>query len=365
MITQVAVIQVPPVLLDRRKTLESVVESIETAAEHGARLLVFPEAYVAGYPTWIWRLRPGGDGALSGEIHARLRRNAVDLNADGLLPVREAAARHAVTVVLGVNEIDSRFSGTTLFNTVVIIGPEGDILNRHRKMMPTNPERMVWGMGDATGLRVVDTPAGRLGALICWENYMPLARYALYAQGMEIHVAPTWDAGDGWLATLRHIARESGCWVIGTATALQGSDMPGDFPELAALYDRDQWVNDGDAVIVAPDRRGGGGAPEPREGHPLWRNRYGSGPSGTAIAGRLRSLFAARHLLARGGPQGAPAGDIQRQGPAREQSRGGHRPGRWRRPSRQLTSGFHLSREGPRQQRSGRGAADAGYPRSA
>lgn len=252
MITQVAVIQVPPVLLDRRKTLESVVASIETAAEHGARLLVFPEAYVAGYPTWIWRLRPGGDGVLSGEIHARFRQNAVDLNADGLLPVREAAARHAVTVVLGVNEIDSRFSGTTLFNTVVVIGPEGDILNRHRKMMPTNPERMVWGMGDATGLRVVDTPAGRLGALICWENYMPLARYALYAQGMEIHVAPTWDAGDGWLATLRHIAKEAGCWVIGTATALQGSDMPADFAELAALYDRDEWINDGDAVIVAP-----------------------------------------------------------------------------------------------------------------
>ena len=252
MITRVAVVQVPPVLLDRGKTLARVVESIETAAENGARLVVFPEAYVSGYPTWIWRLRPGGDGALSGEIHARFRRNAVDLNGDGLLPAREAAARQGVTLVLGVNEIDSRFSGTTLFNTVVVIGPEGDILNRHRKMMPTNPERMVWGMGDASGLRVVDTPAGRLGALICWESYMPLARYALYAQGMDIYVAPTWDAGDGWLATLRHIAREAGCWVIGTATALQGRDMPEDFPELAALYAPDEWVNDGDAVVVAP-----------------------------------------------------------------------------------------------------------------
>lgn len=252
MITTVAVVQVPPVLLDRGKTLERVLDSIETAAERGASLVVFPEAYVAGYPTWIWRLRPGGDGALSGEVHARFRQSAVDLNADGLLPVREVAARHGVTVVLGINELDSRFSGTTVFNTVVLIGPEGDILNRHRKMMPTNPERMVWGMGDATGLRVVDTPAGRLGALICWENYMPLARYALYAQGMDIHIAPTWDAGDGWLASMRHIAREGGCWVIGTATALQGSDMPADFPELSALYDPAEWVNDGDAVVVAP-----------------------------------------------------------------------------------------------------------------
>ncbi|MDZ7705610.1 MAG: carbon-nitrogen hydrolase family protein [Trueperaceae bacterium] len=252
MIKTVAVVQVPPVLLDRAKTMDRVIDSIETAAERGASLIVFPEAYVAGYPTWIWRLRPGGDGALTGEIHARFLQNAVDLTTDDLLPVREAAARHGVTVMLGLNEIDSRFSGTTLFNTFVVIGPEGDILNRHRKMMPTNPERMVWGMGDASGLRVVDTPVGRLGGLICWENYMPLARYALYAQGMDIHVAPTWDTGDGWLASMRHIAREAGCWVISTATALMGSDMPADFPELAALYDPDEWVNGGDAVVIAP-----------------------------------------------------------------------------------------------------------------
>lgn len=252
MTTTVAVVQVPPVFLDREKTIERVLDSMEAAAERGATLVVFPEAYVSGYPTWIWRLRPGSDGALSGEIHARFRKSAVDLAAGDLQPVREAAARHGMTVVLGVNEIDSHFSGTTIFNTVVVIGPEGNMLNRHRKMMPTNPERMVWGMGDATGLRVVDTPAGRLGALICWENYMPLARYALYAQGIDVYLAPTWDTGDGWLATMRHIAREGGCWVIGTATALQGSDLPPDLPELAALYDGDEWINDGDAVVVSP-----------------------------------------------------------------------------------------------------------------
>jgi nitrilase len=250
--TTVAVVQVPPIFLDRARTVERVLESIETAVGRGASLIVFPEAHVSGYPAWIWRLRPGSDGALAAEIHARLRHSAVDLAADDLQPVREAAARHGVTIVLGINELDSRFSGTTVFNSVVVIGPEGDVLNRHRKMMPTNPERMVWGMGDATGLRVVDTPAGRLGSLICWENYMPLARYALYSQGIDIHVAPTWDTGDVWLATMRHVAKEAGCWVIGTATALQGSDMPSDFPELAALYDRDEWINDGDAVVIEP-----------------------------------------------------------------------------------------------------------------
>jgi len=169
-----------------------------------------------------------------------------------LQPVQDAAAKHGVTIVIGINERDSRFSGTTLFNTVVVIGPDGTLLNRHRKMMPTNPERMVWGMGDASGLRVVDTPAGRLGALICWENYMPLARYALYAQDIEIYVAPTWDTGESWLATMRHIAKEAGCWVIGTATALQGCDVPSDFPDRDKLYTADEWINDGDAVVIKP-----------------------------------------------------------------------------------------------------------------
>ena len=252
MAVKVAVIQKPPVLLNRSSTIDSVLASIDEAVGEGASLLVFPEAYIPGYPTWIWRLRPGGDGALTGEIHARLRDNAVDLDGGDLQPVQDAAARHGITIVIGINERDSRFSGTTLFNTVVVIGPDGALLNRHRKMMPTNPERMVWGMGDASGLRVVDTPAGRLGALICWENYMPLARYALYAQDIEIYVAPTWDTGESWLATMRHIAKEAGCWVIGTATALQGSDVPSDFPERDKLYTQDEWINDGDAVVIKP-----------------------------------------------------------------------------------------------------------------
>lgn len=252
MTTKVAVIQKPPVLLDRGKTIARVVESIDEAAAAGASLLVFPEAYVPGYPTWIWRLRPGGDGALTSEIHARLRANAVDVARGDLQPVQDAAAKRRVTVVLGINELDSDFSGTTLFNTLVVIGPDGALLNRHRKLMPTNPERMVWGMGDASGLKVVDTPAGRLGALICWESYMPLARYALYAQNIDIYVAPTWDSGESWLATMRHIAKEAGCWVIGTATAMQGNDLPDDFPERDKLYKPDEWINDGDAVVIKP-----------------------------------------------------------------------------------------------------------------
>jgi nitrilase len=252
MSARVAVIQKPPVLLDRERTIERALASIEEATGEGASLLVFPEAFVPGYPTWIWRLRPGGDMRLSGEIHARLRENAVDLARGDLQPLQDAAARHKATIVVGINELDSRFSGTTLYNTVVVIGPEGSLLNRHRKLMPTNPERMVWGMGDATGLKVVETPAGRLGSLICWESYMPLARYALYAQGLDIYIAPTWDTGESWLATMRHIAKEAGCWVVGTATAMQGSDLPASFPERDNLFKPEEWINDGDAVVVKP-----------------------------------------------------------------------------------------------------------------
>jgi nitrilase len=249
---KVAVCQKPPALLDLPATMDRALATLEEAAAAGARLVVFPEAYLPGYPTWIWRLRPGGDMALGNRLHAELRRNSVDVRAGGLDRVCQAAAEHGVVVVMGLNEIDAEFSGTTLYNTVVVIGADGAILNRHRKLMPTNPERMVWGCGDASGLRVVDTPVGRIGTLLCWESYMPLARHALYAQNLEIYVAPTWDCGDTWLASMNHIAREGGCWVLSTATALQGADIPESFPERDRLFQRDEWVNSGDAIVVKP-----------------------------------------------------------------------------------------------------------------
>jgi nitrilase len=191
--------------------------------------------------------------ALTEQLHSRLRANSVSLAGDDLAPLAQAAQRNAATVVCGINERDTQFSGGTLYNTVVVLGPDGALLNRHRKLMPTNPERMVWGFGDATGLKVIDTPCGRIGTLICWENYMPLARMALYAQNLEVLVAPTWDTGEEWIASMRHIAKEGGCYVIGTATALQGSDVPESFPERAKLFaDPNEWICDGDAVIVKP-----------------------------------------------------------------------------------------------------------------
>ncbi|MFC1785512.1 carbon-nitrogen hydrolase family protein [Candidatus Neomarinimicrobiota bacterium] len=251
--TKVAIIQKAPVFLDKKKTIESAVSQIEEAVSKNANLIVFPETYIPGYPVWIWRMRPGSDSKLYEQIHSRLLDNSVNLESDDLKPLYDAAKKYKVTIVCGINEKDNKLSQSTIYNTVVTIGPDGTILNRHRKLMPTNPERMVWGFGDASGLKVIDTPVGRLGTLICWENFMPLARYTLYGQGVEIYIAPTYDSGDGWVGTMQHIAREARCWVVGSGTALKACDIPNDFPGKDKLYPKpDEWVNTGDSVVVAP-----------------------------------------------------------------------------------------------------------------
>jgi nitrilase len=250
---RIAVVQKPPKFLDREKTILEAVSLIGEAVSSGASLVIFPEAYIPGYPAWIWRLRPGSDYVLSGDLHALLLRNSVTLDGEDLRPLREAARQHRVTVVCGMDERDHELSRGTIYNTVAVIGPDGEILNRHRKLMPTNPERMVWGVGDASGLKVVETPCGRIGTLICWENYMPLSRYALYAQGVEVYIAPTYDYGDGWIGTLQHIAREGRCWVVGSGTVLRGRDIPEVFPSKNSLYpDPEEWINPGDSVVIKP-----------------------------------------------------------------------------------------------------------------
>jgi len=252
--TKLAIVQIPPVFLNKEQTIKKAVASIKEAVSGGATLVVFTETFVPGYPAWIWRLRPGGDFALSEQLHELLLLNAVDMASDDLDPLYEAARQYEVTVVCGIEERDSNLSQATLYNSVVVIGADGLLLNKHRKLMPTNPERMVWGFGDASGLKAVTTAAGRVSTLLCWENYMPLARYALYAQGVEIYIAPTYDSGDAWIGTLQHIAREGRCWVVGCGNLLRASDLPDDFPAKHSLYpDKDEWINPGDSIVIGPD----------------------------------------------------------------------------------------------------------------
>src|SRR5436309_1796507 len=153
---------------------------------------------------------------------------------------------------MGVNERVP--TGSTIYSTQGYVATDGSILGKHRKLMPTGGERLVWGMGDGSTLSVHDTPFGRLGGLTCWENYMPLARYAMYAEGVDVWVAPTWERGDLWVATLRHIATEGRVYVIGVAQAMRGADVSEDIPGRDELYpDADEWLCDGYSAIVGPD----------------------------------------------------------------------------------------------------------------
>ena len=250
---KIAIIQEAPCVLDKKATILKAVEIINDVSEQGAELIVFPEAFIPGYPAWIWRLRPGGDWAINEELHVKLLKNSVDLSTDDLQPMFDAVKKNKVTVVCGINERDNANSQSTIYNSAITIGTEGKIINHHRKLMPTNPERMVWGFGDGHGLNVIDTPVGKIGSLICWENYMPLARYALYSQGIEIYIAPTNDSGAAWAGTMQHIAREGKCWVLCCGNALERTDLPEDFPDLDRLYPADeQWINPGESLVVSP-----------------------------------------------------------------------------------------------------------------
>ena len=158
---------IPPVFLDKEKTILKAVESVHEASANNADLVVFTEAFIPGYPTWIWRLRPGGDFGLSEELHERLLSNSVSMDSNDLDPLYEAARELEVTIVCGIEERDSQLSQSNLYNSVVVIGAEGSLLNKHRKLMPTNPERMVWGFGDATGLKAVESAPCCAGRTTC------------------------------------------------------------------------------------------------------------------------------------------------------------------------------------------------------
>lgn len=243
----VAAVQSTPVLLDRDATVDRLLVSIKEAGAAGAQLVVFPEAIVPGYPDWVWRVPAFSDR----EWYERLYDQAVDIPG----PVTEvlgAAAREAgAWVAVGVNE---RVRSGTVYNTLLYLDPEGAVAGVHRKLMPTGGERSVWGRGEGP-LPVLDTPFGRVGGLLCWENLMPLARAALYQQGIEVYLAPTWDNSDSWVSTLRHIAREGRVFVIGTNTCLHSRDVPRTLPGADRLYSGadDDWLSRGNTVVVGPD----------------------------------------------------------------------------------------------------------------
>lgn len=243
---RVAAVQATPVYLDRDATLDVVVDEMTLAAGDGADLVVFPESFVPGYPDWLWRQNPWSDA----DWYARFQDQAIDVNGPALDPVRAAAEAVGVWVALGITE---RTASGTLYNSVVYISDEGEIAGLHRKLVPTGAERLVWANGQGPMLTVVDIGGVRVGSLICWENYMPLARAALYEQGIDVLLAPTWDNSDEWVSTLRHIAKEGQIFVVGVTAFLRGSDVPRDLPGADDIYGGDDdFMSRGNSAIVAP-----------------------------------------------------------------------------------------------------------------
>jgi len=239
----VAAVQATPVFLDRAKTVESAAAAVASAS---AELVVFPESFVPGYPDWVWRRAPMSDG----DWYSRLVANAVRVESADLDPVRDAARDAGAWVALGVTE---RSSSDSLYNTVVYVDASGAVAARHRKLVPTGAERLVWANGNDHLLTVVDIGGVRVGSLICWENYMPLARMAMYERGVHVLLSPTWDNSDEWVPTLRHIAKEGRIFVVGVTAFLRGSDVPRDLPDAAELYGaEDDVMSRGNTTIVAP-----------------------------------------------------------------------------------------------------------------
>jgi nitrilase len=244
-----AAVQATPVFLDRDATIEKVYRLSKEAASNGAELIVLPEAFVSGYPDWVWRSQPWSEGAAR---YRRLLESSVTVGSPAAKALAGAAQEAGAYLCVGVNECDE--AGGTLYNTVLCFSPEGELVARHRKLMPTGAERVVWGTGDGSSLGAFDTPFGRIGVLTCWENYMPLAKYAMYAQGIDILLAPTWDNGENWICTLRHNAREGRVYVMGVASLLRGPDVPADFPGREGMYGgEDDWMCPGWSAIVEPE----------------------------------------------------------------------------------------------------------------
>ena len=241
---RVAAAQATPVILDAEASVAKAVALIEGAAAEGAELVALPEAFVPLYPSQSWAAPAAAFSGLE-ELWERLWDNSVDVPGPLVDELVEACLRSGIHCAIGINERESERPGT-LYNTLLLIGPEG-IVWKHRKLMPTHHERLFHGIGAGDDLVAAQTPLGKIGGLICWENRMPLARYAMYRSGPQIWVAPTADDSDVWLASMRHIAIESGAFVVSVPQFIPREAFPEDFP--AELPDREVFGRGGAAIV--------------------------------------------------------------------------------------------------------------------
>lgn len=248
---RVAVVQASSVIFNREQTLEKVRDLAADAAREGARLVLFPEAFVSGYPKGLdFGARIGLRTADGREDFRRYFDSSVDVPGPAVDTLGSIAAENSIYLVIGVMERD----GGTLYCTVLHFAPDGQYLGKHRKLMPTAAERLVWGFGDGSTLPVFDTPLGRVGSVICWENYMPMLRMAMYSKGIQIYCAPTADGRESWIPTMRHVAMEGRCFVLSCNQFNRRSDFPDDYviDTPAIDSDPDTVLCTGGSCIIDP-----------------------------------------------------------------------------------------------------------------
>jgi nitrilase len=241
---RVACVQAEPVVLDRDATIEKIAGLAAEVAAGGAKLALFPETFIPVYPSnrWVRFLAGGGDAKA---VFGRLARESIEVPSPASERLGEIAREHGLWLAVGANERD----GGTIYNALLVYAPDGTLALRHRKLMPTNHERLVWGLGDGGGLEALQTDIGKLGGLICWENLMPLARFALYQSGVQIYLAPTADDSEQWHDSIRHIAREARAFVLSCCVFQRASTYPPD----VTLADGDELVGRGGSAILGPD----------------------------------------------------------------------------------------------------------------
>jgi nitrilase len=250
---RIAVVQAAPVLFDRQASVEKTCRLTAEAAGAGARLVLFPEAFIPCYPRGLSFGTVVGSRSSSGrQTWQRYWEGAVDVPGPDTQVLGEAARAANIFLAVGVIERDTQYSRGTLYCTLLYFGPDGTLLGKHRKLKPTAAERLIWGEGDGSTLTVVNTELGKVGGLICWENYMPLARMALYGKGVDVYLAPTADARPAWTSTLQHIALEGRCYVLGCNQFVTRSMYPADLPGIEDLEDQPEVMCRGGSAIISP-----------------------------------------------------------------------------------------------------------------
>ncbi|UCH24098.1 MAG: carbon-nitrogen hydrolase family protein [Deltaproteobacteria bacterium] len=252
-VIKVAVVQAAPVLFDREATIGKANQLITEAGKKGAGLVLLPEAFIPAYPRGLSFGMVVGNRSREGRATwQRYWENAVAVPSAATEALGAAAQEADAYLAIGVIERDRDYSRGTLYCTLLFFSPEGKLLGKHRKLKPTGAERLIWGEGDGSTLPVFETDIGRIGGLICWENYMPMARMAMYSKGVELYLAPTADARDTWQSTMRHIACEGRCFVLGCNQFMTKNMYPADLEIVDELNDQPDVLCRGGSVIVSP-----------------------------------------------------------------------------------------------------------------